>query len=131
MSKVLFPIIVCAFASTPLYGQSSVTTEPMSGLEEGFVPIGAEDVTADQLEGTAVYSSSDELIANISDLVIGSRGGTMIAVLEVGGSEGSTRRKVSLPIDQLEIMRAANGKALRVSVNKNRAELAALPLYED
>ena len=97
---------------------------------DGYVPVAAADVSADDLEDADVYGIGDDEIGEVEDLVIGADGALVEAmVLDIGGFLGLGEHRVALSPDEVQIMREQGGDDLRVYVDATQGELEALPEY--
>ena len=97
---------------------------------EGYQDVDYAALTADQLEGATVYDVNDDSIGDISQLVLADDGTIQNVVLDVGGFLGIGAHSVALDFDELQIMREADGDAVRVYVDETREELEQRPAYE-
>jgi hypothetical protein len=102
----------------------------MAADADAFVPMGAAEVTAEQLEGATVYSRQDEQIGDISELVMGTDGKITQAVVDVGGFLGMGEHSVALGFEELEVMTHPETGEVRVYIDATKQDLEQLPEYE-
>ena len=114
-------------AGTDMAAGATATRTPIA--REGYVAAGAE-LTADQLEGAAVYDGNDERIGEVGELVLTPEGQVNQVVIDVGGFLGIGEKPVALPMDQVDILRQDGGDDLRVYLPQTKEELDALPRFE-
>lgn len=97
---------------------------------DGYTLTETGAVTADQLKGVDIYDPTDNKIAEIADVVIGSDEAVTGIVTDVGGFLGMGEHRISLAPDQVSIYKDANDN-LRAYVTMTKDELKALPKYEE
>ena len=96
---------------------------------EGYELVVRDELTADDMTGMRVYGSNDEDVGEISELIMSSDGATIErAVLDIGGFLGIGEHEVAVTLDELQIMRDANGTN-RVYIDATQEELEAQPAY--
>lgn len=84
-------------------------------------------ISADKVEGTAVYGPDRERIGEVQKLMIDKRGGTVsYAVMSFGGFLGIGEKYHPLPWDQLEYSEELDGYL----VSLTRDQLESGPSYE-
>ena len=96
---------------------------------EGFVMVDGDKITAEQLDGQAVYDSRDERIGEISQIALTDDGKVAHVIVDVGGFLGLGEKPVALAYDEIKLQRAKDGDELRVSVGVSKEALEALPEY--
>lgn len=101
-----------------------------SDAREGYSPMMTEALTADLVEGADVYSSENENVGSISELVLDAQGQITQVVVDIGGFLGIGARPVALTLSELELMQATDGDEVRAFAPMTRAQLEALPEYE-
>ncbi|KAF0675001.1 PRC-barrel domain-containing protein [Profundibacterium mesophilum] len=95
---------------------------------DGYSVMTFDELTADDLTGTQVYDANDEMVGEISELVMnGNEIGR--AVIDVGGFLGMGERPVALEMNQISVQRADGGE-IRAFVEMTESELEAMPEYE-
>jgi sporulation protein YlmC with PRC-barrel domain len=104
----------------PPAGSSSLT---VSGLEVGNVFMAAS------LIGGTVYSSADENVGNINDIVIGKDGKVQAIVIGVGGFLGLGEKDVAVPMDRIQFVRDANN-TMKYTITASREELDQAPAFD-
>lgn len=124
-------------------GTAAVTTAPvrMDGdramlrtpefEREGYTTVEFEELTTETLTGARVYGLNDEDIGEIDTLVVDDSGKITKAVLGIGGFLGLGEHAVALTMDELKIMRTAEGDDFRVYVDASKEELEAQPQYAE
>ena len=96
---------------------------------EGYVAVGADMMTADALQGAAVYDSTDERVGEVGELLIDDAGQVTDVVLDVGGFLGIGEKTVSLPMSSLDVLQQEGGDDLRVYVSQTREALEGMETY--
>ncbi len=94
---------------------------------EGYTPVDIATVTADQLQGLRVYGPQEEDLGEISELIVDDGGMATQAIVDVGGFLGIGEKPVALNVNEMQIMKAIDGDALRAYVNMTQEQLEALP----
>lgn len=97
---------------------------------EGFVAAGAEDFTADRLQGAAVFDANDERVGEVGEILLSEDGQVSDLIIDVGGFLGLGEKPVALPMDSLDILRQDGGEEIRVYVSQTEEELEAMERYE-
>ncbi|MDU8944632.1 PRC-barrel domain-containing protein [Ovoidimarina sediminis] len=98
---------------------------------EGYEMAKIEELTTDDLTGARVYDANGEWIGEIDQLNVNDSGQIERAVIDVGGFLGLGEKPVLLELAEMDIMREADDGDFRVEVTKTKAELEAMPRYED
>ncbi|MEZ5779789.1 MAG: PRC-barrel domain-containing protein [Paracoccaceae bacterium] len=98
---------------------------------DGYVAAEQTDLTAEMLTGAPAYDANDEWIGEVSELVLADDGSVSEAVVDVGGWLGIGEKPVALKLDDVEILRTADGGDLRVYLSQTKEELEAMPTYEN
>lgn len=97
---------------------------------EGYVTAVQEELTADDLTGASAYDINDERIGEVSDLLLTDDGKIQSAIVDVGGFLGIGEKPVQLEMSKLDILRAEDGRDIRVYISMTEEELEQLPDYE-
>lgn len=97
--------------------------------DPALVPVPAEALTADQLEGVSVYDPTGTSIGEIAEVYV--KDGRVTEVLiDIGGFLGIGERRVMFPFDRLEVLQRPGDDDLRVEVNASREDLEQMPERE-
>ena len=103
--------------TAPATGSSSFT---ITGLEPGNV------VMASSLIGSTVYSSANENIGDINDVVLAKDGKVLAVIIGVGGFLGLGEKDVAVPMDRLQFVKdESNNVKFTISASKEELEQAA------
>ena len=122
------PVVPKADDSTTM---DESTTMMAPGIErDGYQPVMTKDLTAEDLTGARVYGLNDEDVGEISELVLTDAGMVEKAVIDVGGFLGIGEKPVAVAMDELTIIRNAEGDDLRVYIDSTEDALEARPEYE-
>ena len=98
---------------------------------DGYAMVPATELTADMLEGARVYGANDEDIGEIGEILLSSDGSAIDrVVLDVGGFLGLGEREIAVTMDELTIMRNADGSDLRVFIDATQEALETQPEYK-
>jgi hypothetical protein len=104
---------------------------PVEGAPvEGQIVLQSEDsfLTTDLL-GTTVFSTTDESIGDINDLIVNLDGTVEGVVIGVGGFLGIGEKEVALEMAKLDLVTRDSGE-VRLVLNSSRAELEAAPEFK-
>ncbi|EKE45592.1 hypothetical protein OCGS_0209 [Oceaniovalibus guishaninsula JLT2003] len=97
---------------------------------DDYAQVGAGELTADDLEGARVYGANDEDVGEIDTLILGADGQSVEeVVIDVGGFLGIGEKPVAVTLDELAIMRSADGTDLRVYIDATEEQLENQPDY--
>ena len=102
--------------------------DPIS--RDGYDVVERDALTTDDLTGARVYDENDEWIGEVGELVVTEEGRITEAVVDVGGFLGMGEKPVALNIDEVDILRQADGNEVRVYVTMTKDELEGLPRYD-
>jgi len=104
----------------PAAGTSSFT---VSGLDAGNV------IMASSLIGSTVYSSANENIGDINDVIISKDGKVLAAVIGVGGFLGLGEKDVAVPMDRISFSRDENNN-MKFTIDASREELEQAAAFD-
>jgi PRC-barrel domain len=125
------PVENVAPAPVPSATPAPVVTSDAAIPDKGSAKaagLGSE-VAASDLLNQKVKNSANEPVGDINDLSIGSDGKIAAVIIGLGGFLGMGEKNVSLPYDQLNFSRDANGY-LVVTVNATKDSLQAAPEWK-
>lgn len=88
-----------------------------------------QQVSANDYIGKAIYTSGDESIGNVTDLIIEENGGIDAVVVGVGGFLGIGAKNVALPIDKVTVTRDAEAGTVRLTTMETADALKAAPEF--
>lgn len=97
---------------------------------DGYQPVVADDMTAEDLTGARVYGVNDEDVGEISELILTDDGKVEKAVIDVGGFLGIGEKPVAVKMDELTIIRNDAGDDLRVYIDSTEESLEGRAEYE-
>lgn len=126
--------------TTPLDSQ---TQQPATGTAEAPQPVNPNAFLASSLIGQTIYSTANENVGEINDLVIkkdpqssdqssdqqGAMKSPIMAVIGVGGFLGIGEKDVAVPIEDIQISKDANNNTVLV-INLSRQQLEASPAFD-
>lgn len=115
-------------ATTGMTGTDTAAAE--DSAREGYSPVMAEAVTTENLEGARVYSSTDEWVGDVSELVVDDAGQVTEVIVDVGGFLGIGAKPVALTMTEMEILKETDGEDIRAFVPMTKEDLEALPEYQ-
>ena len=110
---------------------ADVNAESTTNLPEGWNEVAATDLTSETLTGATVYGPNEESIGEVSDLVLTDDGQVQAAIVDVGEFLGMCEKPVQLDLNDIDIVRDADGDEVRVYVSLTREQVEALPNYEE
>ena len=152
MTRILASILALTVATPTLAGSNNATADTAGDApiqiddswdtdalalfdapeieREGWVIAGDERMTAEEMTGMRVYSSTDEWIGEIDNVIIDASGDIQGAVLGVGGFVGIGEKDVLISFDSLTIKTELSGEDLRAYVDMTEEQLEELPAYD-
>ncbi|WP_313057279.1 PRC-barrel domain-containing protein, partial [Agrobacterium cavarae] len=77
----------------------------------------------------SVYTSADESIGNVTNLILEENGGIVAAVVGVGGFLGIGTKDVAVPMDKLTMTRDTNNGTVRLTTTETAESLKAAPEF--
>jgi sporulation protein YlmC with PRC-barrel domain len=104
----------------PAAGSSSLT---VSGLEAGNV------IMASSIIGSTVYTSANENVGHVNDIILGKDGKVQAVVVGVGGFLGLGEKDVAVPMDRIQFARDENNN-MKFTVSASREELEQAPAFD-
>lgn len=108
---------------------SAADADVVAPAFDTFESVATAEVTADELEGTAVYGSGDEEIGSIGDIVLSEDGAVEAVIIDFGGFLGIGTKPVAVNFDSLTFLRDENGGlVLRTPLTAD--QLDAAPEYD-
>jgi sporulation protein YlmC with PRC-barrel domain len=90
---------------------------------------GSKAILASNFIGSAVYSTANENIGDINDLVFDADGKVNAAVIGVGGFLGMGEKDVAVPLDKITLTKDENG-AMKHVIAATREQLDAAPAFD-
>jgi sporulation protein YlmC with PRC-barrel domain len=118
-------------ATTDEAKEAQTTEQPATGTA-GFTISGLEAgnvVMASSLIGSTVYSSANENIGDINDIVIAKDGKVLAAIIGVGGFLGLGEKDVAVPMDRIQFARDENNN-MKFTISASREELEQAPAFD-
>jgi hypothetical protein len=97
---------------------------------EGYQAAQATELTAEKLTGARVYGPKDEDVGEINRIILDNNGQVDRVVLDVGGFLGIGERQIAVTMDELNIVKNAEGDDFRVYIDANQANLKAQPEFK-
>ncbi|MEQ6201539.1 PRC-barrel domain-containing protein [Sulfitobacter sp. HNIBRBA2951] len=97
---------------------------------EGYMTVSSDDLNTEDLTGARIYSSNDEDIGEISELLVTDNGKLDRAIIDVGGFIGLGEKSVAVKMDELQILRQDDGGDIRVYIDATEEALEKMPEYE-
>lgn len=96
----------------------------------GYVPVADRDLTAEMLEGAAVYGPNDENIGEVADLVVTRSGVVDKALVDVGGFLGIGEHRIAIDFDEVQVVRDTMARNdVRIHISASRQQLEQRPEY--
>lgn len=109
-------------------GETAEMEEPAQPVEGQIVMQGENTALASNLMGSSVYSTEDESIGDISDMIVNLDGTVEGVVIGVGGFLGIGEKRVAIEMGQLEVMTDENGET-RLQTAATREDLEGAPEF--
>lgn len=101
-----------AVATSTTIDQAAVEPRATAPVREGLKAVEASSFSAENLVGVSVYSADNEVIGEVSDVILsqgGAEGAIEAVILDVGGFLGIGVKPVAVTFDSLEILTDADG----------------------
>lgn len=112
------PKSLIKLAATELSATDSVTlTNP------------ARAVLASQFMGQSVYSTANELVGDINDLVMDRKLDNVVAIVGVGGFLGMGEKDVAIPVEDIKAVKDSENN-LRLTISQSKEQLKAAPTFD-
>ncbi|MGQ0485323.1 MAG: PRC-barrel domain-containing protein [Hyphomicrobiales bacterium] len=89
----------------------------------------ASAVLASQFMGQIVYSSTNENVGEINDLVMNEDLDNVVAIIGVGGFLGIGEKDVAIPIDQITVVKD-DANNMRLTIAATKEQLEAAPAFD-
>jgi sporulation protein YlmC with PRC-barrel domain len=89
----------------------------------------ATAVLASQFMGMTVYSTGNDNVGEINDLVMSKDLDTVVAIIGVGGFLGMGEKDVAIPVGDITATKDENNK-LRLTIAATKEELEAAPVFD-
>lgn len=89
----------------------------------------ATQISANDYIGNAVYTSADESIGSVTNLILEENGGIVAAVVGVGGFLGIGAKDVAVPMDKITVTRDTQSGAVRLTTTETAESLKAAPEF--
>jgi len=84
---------------------------------------------ASQFMGQTVYSTANESVGEINDLVLNKELDTVTAIVGVGGFLGIGEKDVAIPVDQITAAKDENNN-IRLTIQSSKEQLEAAPAFD-
>jgi sporulation protein YlmC with PRC-barrel domain len=117
--------------------QTAAGTDPNAPADQNAAGSAAEgyqlatqELSAEDLIGSAVYSPNDETIGEVGDVLFTPEGEIEAVVVDVGGFLGIGEKPVAVQFDALNVQKAEDGD-LRLMVNASQEQLTNAPAYDE
>ena len=120
-----------AFAGGLAFAETTTTRDPMTGRSVVTNPSSSLSTSrwlASDVYKATVYDLSENKIGEVTDLIIGSDGNVMAAVISVGGFLGVGQKDVAIPFKELKVS-TRDGKDWLL-LNRSKHELKSAPAYD-
>jgi predicted outer membrane protein/sporulation protein YlmC with PRC-barrel domain len=119
---------VAAEATEPL--PEGVIAEDVTAEGEGAgFELATQDLSAEDLIGTAVVGTNEENIGEVGDVIFAQSGEIEAVVIDVGGFLGIGEKPVAVQFDALNVQKDTNG-GVQLMINASQEQLEGAPSYE-
>jgi sporulation protein YlmC with PRC-barrel domain len=118
---------IAADATAPAEGQDVI-----AGSQEGTgaYELATQDLSAEELIGSAVYGSNDENLGEVGDVVFADSGDIEAVVVDVGGFLGVGEKPVAVQFDALNVQKDTAGD-VQLMINASQEQLEGAPTYQE
>jgi sporulation protein YlmC with PRC-barrel domain len=106
---------------------ASVQSGDAAGTE---YELASQELTADNLIGSAVYSPNEDNLGEVNDVVFDQAGTIQGVVIDVGGFLGVGEKPVAVQYDALNVQKEDNGD-LRIVLNATQEQLEGAPAFDE
>ncbi len=89
----------------------------------------ASDMVASRFVGTSVYTSDNQNVGDVNDLIFDKDGKIKGVVIGVGGFLGMGEKAVAMPLDKINVSRDENN-ALKLTITASRDDLDKAPTFD-
>ena len=86
-------------------------------------------VLATSFIGSSVYTSANENIGDINDIIFDDKGVIQAVIIGVGGFLGMGEKDVALPLDKINVARDENN-AIKLTIQASRDDLDKAPAFD-
>lgn len=90
---------------------------------------GATQISANDYIGSEVYTSADESIGSVTNLILEENGGIIAAVVGVGGFLGLGAKDVAVPMNKITVTRDTANGTIRLTTTETAETLKAAPEF--
>lgn len=118
-----------AVTDTTKQVNTGTTDGAKTGMTELTTINSADAFLASRFIGQTVYTTADENIGDINDIIVAKEKGAVYAVIGVGGFLGIGEKDVAVPMEQVQITKDANNN-MKLNVNLSRQQLEASPAFD-
>ncbi|MCJ7996940.1 PRC-barrel domain-containing protein [Rhizobium cremeum] len=87
-------------------------------------------ISANDFIGQSVYTSGNESIGDINDLILEDKGGIVAAVVGVGGFLGIGEKDVAIPFNKLTVTHDTAKNEVRLTTTETAESLKAAPEFK-
>jgi sporulation protein YlmC with PRC-barrel domain len=105
-------------------------TTMASDTTAGTMAPATQDLSADKLIGTTVYSPDQKNLGEVGDVVFDKGGDIKGVVIDVGGFLGVGEKPVGIQYDALNVQKDMNGD-MRLMVNASEDQLKSAPTFSE
>lgn len=121
-----------ATTTAPAQPADTAATQPDATQPDATVAAAAppsDAILASQFMGQAVYSSANENVGEINDVVMTKSLDNTVAIVGVGGFLGIGQKDVAIPINDIKVEKDANN-ALHLTIASTKEQLEAMPGFD-
>lgn len=90
---------------------------------------GANQISANDYIGASIYTSTDESIGSVTNLIMEENGGIVAAVVGVGGFLGMGAKDVAVPMDKITVTRDTQSGDIRLTTTETQESLKSAPEF--
>ena len=115
--------------ATPATGSAAA---PSTGAAPGsyLAEQAATQISANDYIGNSVYTSADESIGSVTNLILEENGGIVAAIVGVGGFLGLGAKDVAVPMDKITVTRDTAKGTVRLTTTETADSLKAAPEFK-
>jgi sporulation protein YlmC with PRC-barrel domain len=108
---------------------TTMAADQNAATDKQGLQIATQDISADKLIGTKVYSPNDENVGEVGDVLFDKSGQIDAVIIDVGGFLGVGEKPVAVQFDTLNVQRDDKGD-VKLMINASADQLKNAPAYE-
>jgi len=116
-------------AEQPKTGDTTAQQAPASDTGLTVNVDAGKAVLATSFIGSTVYTTTDENIGDVNDMIFDEKGAIQAVIVGVGGFLGMGEKDVALPLEKIKVTKDENNN-MKLTVQASREELEKAPAFD-